>query len=1584
MRARSIALVGAVVAMSAVAVPAPVAAQSGLVAAYGFDAGSGTTVVDASGNGNTGVISGAVWTSGKFGGGLAFDGASSWVTIADSASLHLTTGMTLEAWVMTPAPNDWRAVILKERSGGLAYALYASDTSGRPSGYIHRSDDIGATSSSVLPAGTWVHLATTYDGATLRTYVDGLQTGSRSVTGSIIASTQALRVGGDSIWGEYFQGTIDELRVYNRALSAAEIQTDMNTPVSGGSEPPPTFSITGSVAPAASGSGSTVTLTGPANAAVAANASGQFTFSGLTNGTYTVAATKSGFSISPASQSVTVRDAGVTGVAFTATALNTGPSITLTAPVTGTTVSGTVVVSANASADPGVAGVQFQVDGVNLGNEITAPPYSMPWNTTNVPDGTHTVRGIVRDTAGETATSLTSTVTVHNSVTAPPAGLVAAYGFDEGSGTTAADRSGLGNTGVISGAAWTTGKFGGGLSFDGVSNWVTINDAASLALTTGMTLEAWVMTPAPTDWRAVVLKERPGDLAYALYASDTGGRPGGYISDTGATSASVLPANTWVHLATTYDGATLRTYVNGVQTGSRALTGSIIVSAQPLRIGGDSIWGEYFDGEIDEVRVYNRALTAPEIQADMITPVSGGGSGGAGDSTPPTVALTAPAAGATVSGSITLSATASDDRGVAGVSFQVDGANVGVQIPTAPYSLSWNSGTVPNGSHTIRALAVDAAGNTGTSPAQAITVNNTTDPAVVGQWASPFDVGMVAVNTVLMHTGKVLMFSGSFEVSYAARVWDPVTGSIAVLPDPAYNIFCAGQAQLPDGRILVVGGHDASSTGSAGATIFDPVTQTWSAVPDMAYRRWYPTATALPDGRMLVTSGGQTCLSCLADVPEIFDPKANRFSKLTSAKLAIWYYPFMFVLPDGRVLSAGSNEQAYETRALDLTSGTWSMVDPVIRDGHTAVMYRPGKILKTGTAADSGTSGSAAATAFVIDMTQPSPQWRQVASMHFPRAFQNSTILPDGNVLITGGGTQLDGYDVSKAVLTAELWSPATETFQTLSDAAVARLYHSTALLLPDGRILLAGSGDDGPAINQTHAELYSPPYLFKGPRPTITSAPDVLQYGAPFTVQTPDAASIESIALMRPGAVTHAFDEDQRYVELSFTAGAGSLTVQAPANANLAPPGYYMLFLVSDTGVPSVASWMHFPAPSADTQPPSAPTNLLGQGGLGTASMSWTASTDNTQVAIYDVYRSTVSGFVPSVANRVGQSVTTSFNGSGIAAGTYYYVVTAQDVAGNISAPSNELTIVVTADTAAPSVAITSPQDQSTVSGAITLVASAADNVGVAGVQFQIDGSAFGAELTSPPYSLAWNTSAAANGPHVIAVVARDATGNHGQASVTVNVSNTAGPPSGLVAAFGFNEGAGTTVSDGSGFGNTGTIRGAAWSASGHTGAALSFDGATSWVTVADAPALRLTTGMTIEAWVRPTLGTGWRCVLQKESADGLAYSLYSANDASRPGGWVHNDNDVFVLGTAAVALNTWTHLAVTYDGSALRFYTNGVLVRTATGIASIASTTGALRIGGDSAWGEYFQGLLDDVRVYNRALSAAEIQTDMNTGVQ
>jgi YD repeat-containing protein len=365
--------------------------------------------------------------------------------------------------------------------------------------------------------------------------------------------------------------------------------------------------------------------------------------------------------------------------------------------------------------------------------------------------------------------------------------------------------------------------------------------------------------------------------------------------------------------------------------------------------------------------------------------------------------------------------------------------------------------------------------------------------------------------------------------------------------------------------------------------------------------------------------------------------------------------------------------------------------------------------------------------------------------------------------------------------------------------------------------------------------------------------------------------------------------------------------------------------------------------------------------------------------VALYNVHRATTSGFLPTPSNRIGQPTSTGFIDTAVTAGTYFYVVTAQDVAANVSSPSNEAAVIVLADTTPPTVTLIAPANGATVTGSIPVSANASDDVRVAGVQFRVDGLPLG----TTPYSVTWNTTSATNAAHTVTAVARDAAGNSSQAAVDVVVSNTAQTPGGLVAAYGFNEGSGVQVTDASGQGNTGTISSATWNSAGKFGAALSFDGTTSWVTVADAASLDLTTGMTIEAWVNPSAGTGWRTVVLKEDSAGLAYSLYSANNASRPAGYVHTTGDIGVNGTSAAALNTWTHLAVTFDGATLRLFANGVQVSTlAVGAAAIA-TNGALRIGGNSVWGEYFKGLIDEVRIYNRALSAAEIQTDMTTPI-
>ena len=295
----------------------------------------------------------------------------------------------------------------------------------------------------------------------------------------------------------------------------------------------------------------------------------------------------------------------------------------------------------------------------------------------------------------------------------PPAGQVAAYGFNEGSGSIAADASGNSNTGTISGATWTTsGRFGNALSFNGTSNRVDINDASSLDLTTGMTLEAWVYPTSSTGWRTIIMKERSGGLTYAIYANNNASRPevdiriGGI--DRSVTGTAALPLNAWTHLAATYNGTTLRLYVNGTQVGSLSISGSITVSASPLRIGGSTtLSGRYFAGRIDEVRIYNRALSQAEIQSDLNTAIPP-------DTTVPTPPTNLVATAASGS-QINLAWTASTDNfGVTG--YQVEqcqgaGCSNFAQVGTATGTTYNNTGLQDATTYNYRVRATDAAGN---------------------------------------------------------------------------------------------------------------------------------------------------------------------------------------------------------------------------------------------------------------------------------------------------------------------------------------------------------------------------------------------------------------------------------------------------------------------------------------------------------------------------------------------------------------------------------------------------------------------------------------------------------------------------------------------------------------------------------------------------------------------------------------------------------------------------------------------------------------------------------------------------------
>ena len=392
--------------------------------------------------------------------------------------------------------------------------------------------------------------------------------------------------------------------------------------------------------------------------------------------------------------------------------------------------------------------------------------------------------------------------------------------------------------------------------------------------------------------------------------------------------------------------------------------------------------------------------------------------------------------------------------------------------------------------------------------------------------------------------------------------------------------------------------------------------------------------------------------------------------------------------------------------------------------------------------------------------------------------------------------------------------------------------------------------------------------------------------------------------------------------------------------------------------------------APAINVSAPSAGAQVAG-----TVTISGSASDNNAVAGVQFRVDGQAVG-----AEDTSAPYSVSWNTTGETNGSHSITAVARDAAGNTTTSGG---VNVTVDNAAPAVSVTQPAEGATASGTTTVTGNASDNTAVAGVQFRLDGQALGAEDTAAPYSVNWNTTSASNGSHALTAVARDQAGNSTTSSVVnVTVSNS-GPPPGLVAAYAFDEGSGTTAADASGRGNPGTLLGATWNASGRFGAALNFDGVNDWVTVADSASLDLTNAMTMMAWVRPTTTGGWRTALFKEAGNDLAYALYTSgavSGAAFPSSWIGGSD---LTGSAALPTNTWTHLTATYDRANWRLYANGTQVATRAFTPAIGVSNGPLRIGGNAIWGEWFAGALDELRVYDRALSSAEVVTARDTRV-
>jgi glucose/arabinose dehydrogenase len=1231
---------------------------------------------------------------------------------------------------------------------------------------------------------------------------------------------------------------------------------------------------------------------------------------------------------------------------------------------------------------------------------------------------------------------------------AGPSGLVAAYNFEEATGNTVNDVSGNGNTGTISGATRTpTGKFGRALTFNGTSNYVSIPDSSSLRLTTGLTLEAWVNMTGGQSWRTVIFKEQTGGMAYSLYARNDANRPIGQLSignaERNAQGTAAVAMNAWVHLATTYDGVNQKLYVNGTQVATRAQTGSIVQGTGPLKIGGNGIWSEWFKGTIDEVRVYSRALSATEVQADMNTAISAdttpptpptdlvstartetsitlqwtaatdnvhvagytlyknGAVAGSSNTTTgtitgltcgasyqvgvdavddsglhstqttipastadcdtmfPTVQITSPTGG-TVNGAVTVSATAGDNLGVAGVQFKLDGNNLGAEDTTGPFSVSWDTTAGANGNHTLTAVARDTSGNKTTSDPVTVNVLNqapnfVNDTLIIGL--------NEPTNLVFTPDGRMLIIERGgaiWVVQPGATSVDPTPvltvpsvqtaderGLLGITLDPNFSsngffyVFYTNAATQKNqvSRFTMVG-NTASLASQQMIWQNDDRADIWHQGGDMHFG---------PDGKLYVAVGDHLLPQSSQDVTS-YNGKILRMNADGSAptdnpfydgagpnKDTVWAlgfrnpFRFSFDSVTGRMYVGDVGQSAWEEVDLATRGANYgwptcegncddpAMTNPIYTYNHNG--------------RDACVIGG-----FVYRGTQ------------FPSDYQGTYIFGDYSQRWFKR-LKLDANGNSTGVV--NFIPPDGRADVVENGAPVA------AVMGPDGSLYYV---DNGPFQANNAGSIRRVRNLNANQPPTAVASVDV-NHGdtAPLTVHFSSAGSSDPEGqpltyswdfgdgtTSTAANPTHTYAAQGRYTARVTTSDGSSST---PSNALTVTVGRAPTLTIA-----SPVDGAHFRA--GDTISFSGSATDPEDGTIPQSGLSW-------KVVFHHL--SHIHPFIDNSPGGSGSFVVPTAGHSFHETTWYELVLTAKDSDGietqksvniypdkvNLSVDTQPSGLTVQLD----GIPMTTPFTYDDIIGfQHTISVDSPQFSGGSTYQFASwsDGGAQSHQITVPP----------------------------SDSSLTARFDLTTGAPSGIVAAYNFNEGNLGTAYDVSGHGHDGNVGNAIWTGTGKYGGALSFNGSNAMVTVPDANDFDFTNGMTLEAWVNPVSPGNWSSVIFKEQPGGMLYSLYSNNGTNHPVGQLFlNNAEQNAPGSAAVPLNTWTHLASTYDGSTLKLYVNGVLAGSKAVTGSLAATTNPLRIGGNTIWSEWFSGQIDEVRLYKRALTPGEIQADMAT---
>ncbi|MFC5136912.1 galactose oxidase-like domain-containing protein [Actinomycetospora rhizophila] len=380
---------------------------------------------------------------------------------------------------------------------------------------------------------------------------------------------------------------------------------------------------------------------------------------------------------------------------------------------------------------------------------------------------------------------------------------------------------------------------------------------------------------------------------------------------------------------------------------------------------------------------------------------------------------------------------------------------------------------------------------------------------------------------------------------------------------------------------------------------FNPYTETYERVGDMEFKRWYPTLTGLANGTVLAMSGLDGTGEILNGQNEIYDPATRTWRERKDLTQYFPSYPAVFQTAREDVLFYSGANSGYGPAEAGRVPGFWNlenniltpipgMRDPDLLETAGSAWAGPVQDQRIAVVGGGGVGESPRSTARIdtIDLDSPNPTWQPGPMLPEGTRYPNLTTLPDDTMLISNGSRDYRGKGDTNNH-NARIYRPQTNTLDYAADPAVGRNYHSASMLLPDGRVMTVGSdplfndlANTIPGTFEQRIEIYTPPYLFRGPQPQVSDAPPRAALGDTVSVASPDAARIQSARLMAPMASTHVTDTHQRSIALDMTKQDGGVSVTLPRDRAIAPPGRYMLFLLDDRGVPSVGRWIEVPEP--------------------------------------------------------------------------------------------------------------------------------------------------------------------------------------------------------------------------------------------------------------------------------------------------------------------------------------------------------------------------------------------------------------------